>query len=154
VPQYVHGAGPVRAPTGGSVTRSTRSGGEAPRPSRYPEGVTSTILTYARRTTVLVAASTAPLVLGAPARADVPEGWSDPPTVSVLESLVLLVGVPLGLFVLIALAVYVPALARGERVAPGAPEVEDRWFGGPRQGTRELEAGGDPGQTGGASGRW
>ena len=62
---------------------------------------------------------------------------------------------PLLLAVLITLAVYVPALIRGERVAPGEPSVEDQWFGGPRKGTSEL-AGPDTDESkaGGASGRW
>jgi hypothetical protein len=116
--------------------------------------VTSRIQTFARRVTVLAAVAALSLGSAAPAVADVPEGWSEPPSVSWFDSLMILFGIPLALFVLIALAVYVPALARGERVAPGAPEVEDRWFGGPRQGTRELEPRGDTGETGGASGRW
>ena len=67
----------------------------------------------------------------------------------------MLAGVPLLLFVLIVLAVYLPALVRGERVKPGAPAVEDQWFGGPRKGTAEL-AGPDneDSQAGGASARW
>ncbi len=116
--------------------------------------MTTTILTYARRVTVLVAVGTPSLLAAAPAQADVPEGWSDPDPVSMFESLMVVVGIPLALIVLITLAVYLPALARGERVAPGASRVEDRWFGGPRQGTHELESRGDTGETGGASGRW
>jgi hypothetical protein len=97
------------------------------------------------------------LLLSAPAHATgTPEGWSDPEPVSAQHALVLLVGGPLVLFLLITLAVYLPSLARGERVLPGAPENE--WFGGPRQGVeaadkvdpKALEGKG----TGGASGRW
>ena len=61
---------------------------------------------------------------------------------------------------LIAAAVYVPAMVRGERVAPGAAPVTDQWFGGPRGGARELESGsgraraGAQSETGGAGGRW
>ena len=95
--------------------------------------------------------------LAAPAHATgTPEGWSDPEPVDSLEALALLVGGPLLLFLLIALAVYLPALARGEKVTPGEPESE--WFGGPREGVhaadrvdpKALEGKG----TGGASGRW
>ena len=97
------------------------------------------------------------LLLAAPAHATgTPEGWSDPETVDVLQAFALLVGAPALLFVLITLAVYAPALARGEKVTPGEPENE--WFGGPRQGVhaadtvdpQALEGKG----TGGASGRW
>ena len=70
--------------------------------------------------------------------------------------LALLVGGPLLLFLLISLAVYLPALARGEKVTPGEPESE--WFGGPRQGVQaadRVDAEALEGKgTGGASGRW
>ena len=97
------------------------------------------------------------VLLAAPAHATgTPEGWSNPEQVDGLYALALLVGAPLALFLLITLAVYLPALARGEKVTPGEPENE--WFGGPRQGVQAadkvdpqaLEGKG----TGGASGRW
>ena len=44
------------------------------------------------------------MLVAAPARADVPEGWSDPEPVDTLHALLVLVGIPLLLFVLIALA--------------------------------------------------
>ena len=103
------------------------------------------------------------LVLAAgPASADVPENWSDPADVSALQALVLLVGVPLLLIALITLAVYVPALARGEKLAPGAAPIDDEWFGGPRTGTKELASSRPAARadspeergTGGASGSW
>ena len=49
----------------------------------------------------------------------VPEGWSDPEDVDTLFALGLLVGVPSLLFVLIALLVYLPGMAR-EAIAPAA----------------------------------
>lgn len=91
----------------------------------------------------------------APAAAEVPEDWSDPAAVAPWEYLLVLLAVPVGLALLIALLVYVPALVRGERVAPGTPRVEDQWFGGPRQGTAELARPDDEhSQAGGASARW
>lgn len=95
------------------------------------------------------------VVVATPANADVPEGWPDADPIDTLGAIGLLAGVPLLLALLIGLAVYVPALARGERVAPGAPEVEDQWLGGPRKGLGEL-AGPDSvdSEAGGASGRW
>lgn len=89
---------------------------------------------------------------------DVPVGWSDPEDVDTLQALLLLGGVPLLLFVGITLAVYVPALVRGESIAPGAPAVENQWLGGPRTSAGEL-TGPNAGETpdpdaGGASGRW
>lgn len=98
------------------------------------------------------------MLLAGPASA-VPEGWSEPEPVPVLEALLILAGIPLLLMVVISAAVYVPAMVRGERVAPNAPEIENQWFGGPRSGTRELESSGEregatAGETGGAGGRW
>ena len=56
-----------------------------------------------------------------------------------VDALLLLVGVPLLLFILITVAVYLPSLVRGERIAPGQPPVENQWLGGPRTGTAELK---------------
>ena len=100
----------------------------------------------------LVAATT---VIAAPAHADVPEGWTEVSQVDQLEALLLLAGVPLLLFVLIILAVYVPAMKRGEPLLPDHGEGEAQWIGGPRQGTKELPApDGEDSRAGGASGRW
>jgi hypothetical protein len=89
---------------------------------------------------------------------DVPVGWSDPDDVDMLKAVLLLGGVPLLLFIGITLAVFVPSLVRGERLAPGARAVENQWLGGPRTGAGELtgpNAGDDQDpDTGGASGRW
>jgi hypothetical protein len=90
--------------------------------------------------------------LAAPASADVPEGWSNPDDVDMLYALLLLGGVPLLLFAGIAVLTYLPALIRGEKLAPGA--ADDQWFGGPRQGAKELESGVQAEETGGARGTW
>ena len=103
-------------------------------------------------------------LLTAPAHADVPEGWggqterNDP---DALHALGVYLGAPLLLFVLILLAVYVPAMVRGEKLLPdhagrGGHELpEGQWIGGPRQGVAELPAAdGDDSRAGGASGRW
>lgn len=117
--------------------------------------MTPTIASVLRRASVLLVALGVPVLTAVPAAADVPEGWSEPEPVSALHALVLLGLVPLGLFVLIVLAVYLPAVARGERVAPGAPSLENQWIGGPRKTTGEL-AGPDTEDSaaGGASARW
>ena len=74
--------------------------------------------------------------------------------VDMFHTVLLLGGVPLLLFLGIALAVYVPSLVRGESIAPGAPAVENQWLGGPRT-TAELSGpDADADDTGGASGRW
>lgn len=125
------------------------------RASRYPDGVISLRATIVRRTAVVLAASAAVMGVAGPASADVPEGWAQPYHVSGLHTLLVFVGIPVLLFLLITLAVYLPSMLRGERVKPGAPAVEDQWFGGPRKGTSEL-AGPDTDESkaGGASGSW
>ena len=86
---------------------------------------------------------------------DVPVGWSEPDDVNMVHALLLLVGVPLLLFILITVAVYLPSLVRGERIAPGQPPVENQWLGGPRTGTAELKGPeSEDADAGGASGRW
>jgi hypothetical protein len=122
--------------------------------------VTSRTFTRVRRSAVVTTLVGLSLLVAGPASARVPEGWSDPPEVSTQQVLLVLVVLPLLLIALITAAVYAPALVRGERIAPGAAPVENQWFGGPRGGTQELEAGSDPdaqsamGETGGAGGRW
>ena len=57
-----------------------------------------------------------------------------------LETLGLLVGVPLLLIAIITLAVMAPSLARGPRYRPGLSWwAEPEWFGGPEGGIRRLE---------------
>ncbi len=96
-----------------------------------------------------------PSALAAVHPLDVPVGWPEAPDVNMVEALLLLGGIPLLLFIAITVAVYVPSLVRGERIAPGQPAVEDQWLGGPRTGTAELKGreSEDTG-AGGASGRW
>ena len=88
---------------------------------------------------------------------DVPVGWGgDQDTdVNMVTAVLVLGGIPLLLFVGIIVAVYVPSIVRGERIAPGQPAVENQWLGGPRTGIAELKGpeSEDP-DAGGASGRW
>ena len=117
--------------------------------------VTTALETLARRTTVVLAATAAVLAAAGPASAEVPEGWSDPDQVSVLHALLVFAGIPVLLFVVIVVLVYIPALVRGERATPGAGARENQWFGGPRTGTTELAAPDtEESKAGGASGRW
>jgi hypothetical protein len=92
------------------------------------------------------------------AHADVPEGWggqTEHSDLDNLHALALLVGGPLLLFVLIALAVYLPSMIRGEKLLPDHSGGEAQWIGGPRQGVAELPApDGEDSRAGGASGRW
>ena len=104
----------------------------------------------------LVGASVATsLALAGPAAAEPAEGWPVAPAVDPLHVVLVLVGIPLGLALVIAVAVYVPAMIRGERLAPGAPSLEDQWLGGPRRAHGELAAPDDEtSKAGGASARW
>jgi hypothetical protein len=105
-----------------------------------------------------VAGGSALALLTVPAHAEVPEGWggqTEQASLDVLHSLGIFVGAPLLLFALIALAVYLPAMVRGEKLLPDHSAGEAQWIGGPRQGVAELPApDGDDSRAGGASGRW
>ena len=88
---------------------------------------------------------------------DVPVGWGgdQDTSVNMVHAVLLLGGVPLLLFIAITVAVYIPSLVRGERIAPGQPPVENQWLGGPRTGTAELKGPeSEDADAGGASGRW
>jgi hypothetical protein len=93
------------------------------------------------------------VLFAGPANAAVPEDWSNPDEVDNLHALLLLGGVPLLLFVLIALAVYLPSFAKA--VVTPEPGAGNEWIGGPRRTVDEL-AGPDSeaSKAGGASGRW
>jgi hypothetical protein len=101
------------------------------------------------------------LAYAGPAAADIPQGWSNPPSVSVLRFVLVFVGIPVLITLGIFGAIYLPGVVRGESVAPAGSRAEDQWFGG-RRDTRELESAsatrpddgeGDRG-TGGAGGTW
>jgi hypothetical protein len=133
-------------------------------------GVTGTVIKHTarpavgrgvRRLVTLTSATAALTVSGAllagPASASVPVGWPETESVDMLEALGILVGIPLLLAALITAAVYLPGLARGERVAPGASGPEDQWLGGRRTTTAALTGPSDDASDsvdGGASARW
>lgn len=105
--------------------------------------------------TALLTTLTLAVLTAAPAGAEVPEGWSDPEPVDPMHVILVAVVLPLVLGLVLTAMVYGPPLARGERVAPHAPEVENQWLGGPRKSAGELAGpDGDDSQAGGASGRW
>ena len=95
--------------------------------------------------------------------ASAPDTWENTPSVSPLHALLIIAIIPIGLFVLITVLVYVPSMVRGERYQPGqAWRSEPEWFGGPTQRPRRRRRGrparGRPGRLrehlGGTSGRW
>jgi hypothetical protein len=104
------------------------------------------------------------LVLGyaGPASADIPVGWSDPPSVPVLRELLVFIGIPLLITAVIFAALYLPGIVRGESVAPAGAHTDDQWFGGRREtaelqtsgAAREVEGAETSRDTGGASGTW
>jgi len=124
-------------------------------PTRYDSCVTTKLARRARRSSALLVAGALVLAAGAPAGADVPEGWSNPSDVDPVEAVLLLVGVPLLLFLVITAIVVIPGIVKGERFTPGGQATQDEWFGGPSKGTAALPApDNDESKAGGASGRW
>ena len=110
-----------------------------------------------RTLTVLAVAVALPVTYAGAARADVPEGWSDPDPVDFMHTLLVFVGIPLLVIVLVALAVYLPAIVRGESVTPAGARAEDEWFGGRADAEKALAAhtpAAPVDETGGASGSW
>lgn len=90
----------------------------------------------------------------APAFAVEPRSWHQEPPVSGFDFLLVLLLIPLGLALLIALLVVLPSLVQGEKYDPTRAWAGTReWFGGPSKGVDEparpkLEG------TGGTSARW
>ena len=120
-----------------------------------------------RRAARLLALLPAILVTSATgtAFADAPETWEDNPSVSGLHVILVLVVIPVALFALIWLLVYLPSMSKGARYQPGlAWRNEPVWFGGPRGGVDALDRADQPAAVGdsegnehvggGASGRW
>jgi hypothetical protein len=84
------------------------------------------------------------LVLGAalvsPAAADAPAAWEQPPEVTPLEFLLVLVIFPLGLAAIIALLTVLPSMAFDKGYQPGQSwRGEPEWFGGPRKGVQAAD---------------
>lgn len=106
--------------------------------------------------TVIVGAIALSLTYAAAASADVPEGWETPDDVSFTHTLLVLVLIPVAVVVALALATYVPAIVRGESVAPAGARADDQWFGGRGDKELALEARKPEAadETGGASGSW
>ena len=106
------------------------------------------------------AAVTLGLVLGslaAPALAAPPEAWEEVDTGSLMDNLLFLVGVPVVVFVLVTLLIYLPSMMRRQSTEPAlAFRERTEWFGGPRKGveattSHDAEHSSDKG---GASARW
>jgi hypothetical protein len=103
------------------------------------------------------------LLLGSalPASAAAPADWPEAPSVSVLEFLLVILLIPTGLALVIALLAAIPSMrGGGSTYQPGlAWRHEAEWFGGPRDGLEKAdqsdrEAVEASGERGGASGHW
>lgn len=99
------------------------------------------------------------LVSAATASADTPEprpgSWEPKPDVDIVHAFLLLGGVPLLVFVLIAVMFVGPALVRGEDLSIRAKGQETQWLGGPRKEAKELAApDAEDSKAGGAGGNW
>lgn len=137
------------------MTEATRS----PRAAQVEHGYPSCVFTH-RSARTLIRTFTAASVVGAvtvasPALADTPIGWPDAPDVSALDFLLVVLLIPLGLAIVIALAAALPDIIRGDAYRKGELYTgEDQWFGGPRQGIAPGADAADASDKGGASARW
>ena len=129
-----------------------------PARSRYPGRVIPFTAPVIRRLATvasgLAALVVTSLVVAGPVSAEPAEGWPPTEPVDPLQAILILAGVPLALFVVIVVATYLPALIRGESIAPGGPSVEDQWLGGPRTSGELAAPDSETSVAGGASGRW
>jgi hypothetical protein len=127
--------------------------------------VPSTVCRVRARTalcTAVLTATTALLVLPATAAfATVPSNTHDDGDqpgsgLTVIQTLLIFVGIPALLFVVIAVLVSAPSAARGPRYRPGLGWwAAPIWFNGPNDAERAVrEAAGASSQGGGASARW
>jgi len=116
----------------------------------------------AARVAALVPAIAVTTITGS-ALADAPSTWQSGPSVSPLYVIGVLVMIPLGLFLLITLLVFLPSMRRSESYRPN--EVwrgEPTWFGGPRAGIDAVDdnppaavgSGAQGTVRGGTSGHW
>lgn len=99
------------------------------------------------------------------AMADAPDTWQNTPHVSATYTLVVLGGIPLLLFLVITLLVYLPSMRKRESAGDGW-RGQSEWFGGPRGGLATADRSAPPAVTGGSqapgaesvrggdSGRW
>jgi hypothetical protein len=112
---------------------------------------------------VLTAVTTLLVLPGTPAGAAVTvlanahdDGEDPGPGLSVLQTLGIFVGIPVLLFVVIAVLVAAPSAARGPRYRPGVGWwAAPVWFNGPDDAERAVRASaGSANDGGGASARW
>ncbi len=126
-------------------------------PVRYRVDVTNRSLLRAGLRVGAVTAGTAlSVVLASPAFGATPDDGAHPGSgMSAGATLLMFVGIPVALFLIIALLVSAPSLARGPRYRPGlgwwAAPV---WFGGPDGDAQAAAQAAEPTQGGGTGARW
>jgi hypothetical protein len=88
-----------------------------------------------------------------------PDTWENPPSTSTLYVLLVLGAIPVGLFLVITLLVYLPSMRKDASSEEWRGEAE--WFGGPRGGLEAVDKAEQPAldsasasSRGGDSGRW
>ena len=108
----------------------------------------------ARRAAWALALTPAALVVTATGTASAapPSSWPNTPHVSPIYVILVLGAIPLALFALITLLVYLPSMRRGDGHAAGeAWRGDPEWFGGPRQGLEAVDAAAPAAVTSGGS---
>jgi hypothetical protein len=99
----------------------------------------NTVVRRAARVLAILPAILVTLAASA-AFAEPPETWEDTPSVSGLHVIVLLVIIPVALFMLIWLLVYLPSMMRGNQDQSGmVRHGQAEWFGGPHGGLEAVD---------------
>ncbi len=108
------------------------------------------------RVSVVAAAVPGLLVAASPAYAVNRQDGDQPgPGISTAEGLLTYVALPIGLFLVVALLVYAPSIARGPRYRPGLSWfAAPVWFNGPDNPESAVSAVETTRAAGGASARW
>ena len=139
--------GPARAkPPHGDVTEVTGAAVPVPARTGYPSRVNTREASrrsrsLLRRVALVAGAATAAVVaLPAVASADTPAAWGDDPHVSGLQWLLILVLIPLGLGLVIALLASLPEILHHRGYEPGQSwRAQPEWFGGPGKGVEAAD---------------
>ena len=94
--------------------------------------------------------------LAAPAIATAPSTWEDADNPPAIDTLLYLLGVPVLVFIVIWILVYLPSMIRRQSTSPSvAFQERSEWFGGPRKGVdATTESTGDTDEKGGAGAGW
>jgi len=114
-----------------------------------------TVLRRAAKTSAALTVAVTLVLLPTPAWAAVDDGSEPGDGLSVVETLFWFVGIPLVLFVGIALLASAPSMARGPRYRPGLGWwAAPIWFNGPESADTAVRTAAPTVGGGGASARW